>query len=75
MSKGREWSASFWEESGDRRHISALSIKPWWIFGGASSELGGEVGGGLGEEDEDRGVVRGSLWDPLLQLCEGTGAL
>lgn len=29
IGRGREGSASFWEENGDRRRISAPSIKPW----------------------------------------------
>lgn len=28
MSKGRERSASLWEENGDRRHVSAPSVNP-----------------------------------------------
>lgn len=64
-----ERSASFWEENGDRRHISAPSVRPCCRSRGASSGSGGElekfVGEELGEEDveedEDKGVVAGSL--------------
>lgn len=67
MSRGRERSASFWQENGDRRHISALSVRPWCRSRAVSSVLDGGVemfvGEELGEEeeDEDRGVVGGSL--------------
>lgn len=68
ISRGRDRSASLWEK-GDRRHISALSVKPWCGSRGASSELGGvmemlageELGEEEVEEEEDRGAMAGSL--------------
>lgn len=42
ISRGREGSASFWEQNEDRRQVSAPSVNPC-TSRGVSSELGGEV--------------------------------
>lgn len=43
ISRGMERSASFWDENGDRRHISVPSVKPWCSSGVTSSETVGDV--------------------------------
>lgn len=43
MCRGSRSSASFWEDNGDRRHNSALSVNPWCRSRGASAELDWEV--------------------------------